>query len=33
MLVLVINEMVFDISSEVLKGYLLFWIYKPDIYG
>ena len=30
MLVLGINEMVFDISSEVLKGYSLFLIYETN---
>jgi len=32
MLVLGINEMVFDLSSEVLKGYSLFLIYKTNIF-
>jgi len=32
MLVLGINEMVFDISSEVLKCYSLFLIYKTNIF-
>ena len=32
MLVLGINEMVFDFSSEVLKGYSLFFIYKTNIF-
>jgi len=27
-----INEMVFDLSSEVLKGYSLFLIYKTNIF-
>ena len=33
MLVLGINEMVFDLSSEVLKGYPLFLIYKTNIFA
>jgi len=32
MLVLGINEMVSCLSSEVLKGYSLFLIYKPNIF-
>jgi len=32
MLVLGITEMVFDFSSEVLKGHSLFLIYKTDIF-
>jgi hypothetical protein len=32
MLVLGINEMVFSLSSEVLKGYSLFLIYKTNIF-
>jgi len=32
MLVLGINEMVFDFSSEVLKGYSLFLIYKTNVF-
>ena len=32
MLVLGINEMVFYLSSEVLKGYSLFLIYKTNIF-
>ena len=32
MLVLGINEMVFNLSSEVLKGYALFLIYKTNIF-
>ena len=32
MLVLGINEMVFNLSSEVLKGYSLFLIYKTNIF-
>jgi len=32
MLVLGISEMVFDLSSEVLKGYSLFLIYKTNIF-
>ena len=31
MSILGINEMVFDPSSEVLKGYFLFFIYKTNI--
>ena len=31
MLVLGINEMVFDLSSEVLKGYSLFLIYNYNL--
>jgi hypothetical protein len=31
-LVLGINEMVFCLSSEVLKGYSLFLIYKTSIF-
>lgn len=31
-LVLGINEMVFRLSSEVLKGYSLFLIYKTNIF-
>jgi len=30
MLVLGINEMVFEFSSEILKGYSLFLIYKTN---
>jgi len=32
MLVLGINEMVFNLSSEVIKGYSLFLIYKTNIF-
>ena len=32
MLVLGINEMVFNLSSEVLKRYSLFLIYKTNIF-
>jgi hypothetical protein len=32
MLVLGINEMEFNFSSEVLKGYSLFLIYKTNIF-
>jgi hypothetical protein len=32
MLVLGINEMVFNLSAEVLKGYSLFLIYKTNIF-
>ena len=32
MLVLGINEMIFNLSSEVLKGYSLFLIYKTNIF-
>jgi len=33
MLVLGITEMVFDLSSEVLNGYSLFFIYKTNIFA
>ena len=32
MLLLGVNEMVFDFSPEVLKGYSLFLIYKTNIF-
>ena len=32
MLVLGINEMVFELSSQDLKGYSLFFIYKTNIF-
>ena len=32
MLILGINEMAYRLSSEVLKGYSLFFIYKTNIF-